>query len=115
MEGMEMSDYYEYYMNNPHEIPGDDEMHNPYEWIEDEVEEAADDGQFVYDLLADEYVDFEVTKSVLRAMFKSYVTRMHATKQEKIDEADKDLLIFTKGLMAAMYEATNEIVINRRA
>ena len=110
-----MSDYYEYYLNNPHEIPGDDEMHNPYEWIEEEVEEAADDSQFVYDLLADEYVDFEVTKSVLRAMFKSYVTRMHATKQEKIDEADKDLLIFSKGLMAAMYEATNEIVINRRA
>ena len=90
-------------------------MNNPYEWIEEEIEEAADDSEFVYELLADQYVDFEVTKSVLRAMFKSYVTGMHTTSKEKREEADKDLLIFTKGLMAAMYEATNDIVINRRA
>jgi hypothetical protein len=38
---------------------------------------------------------------------------MNATKQSDKDDADKDLLIFTKGLMAAMYEAATEIIIER--
>lgn len=106
MEGMEMSDYYEYYLNNPHERKVDYEIQDEY--IEDKIEEIADDKDFVWELLADEYVDFDVTQTTLRAMFKLYVTRMHTTKQEAKDKADADLLLFTKSLMAAMYaEATN--------
>jgi hypothetical protein len=108
---MEMSDHYEYYLNNPHER--DEDMPKDMEWLEDEILDAANDGTFVYDLLADQYVDLDVTTATLRAMFKSYCNRMNATKQEDKDTADKDLLIFTKGLMAAMYEATIEIIIER--
>jgi hypothetical protein len=111
MEGMEMSDYYEYYMNNPHEIPSD--MEDDNEWLQNEIEDAADKDTFVYDLLADEYVDFDVTKATLRAMFKSYCKRMHSTKKGAKEEADADLLIFAKSLMAAMYLAAEDIVIGR--
>ena len=106
-----MSDHYEYYLNNPHER--DEDMPNDMEWLEDEILDAANDGTFVYDLLADQYVDFDVTTTTLRAMFKSYCNRMNATKQEDKDNADKDLLIFTKSMMAAMYEAATEIIIER--
>jgi len=106
-----MSDHYEYYLNNPHER--DKDMPSDMEWLEDEILDAANDGDFVYDLLADQYVDFEVTTATLRAMFKSYCNRMNATKQFDKDDADKDLLIFTKGLMAAMYEAATKIIIER--
>jgi hypothetical protein len=106
-----MSDHYEYYLNNPHER--DEDMPSDMEWLEDEILDAANDGTFVYDLLADQYVDFEVTTATLRAMFKSYCNRMNATKQSDKDDADKDLLIFTKGLMAAMYEAATEIIVER--
>jgi hypothetical protein len=106
-----MSDFYEYYLNNPHEIPeGDDDM---YENYENEIENMADEDAFVYELLADEYVDFDVTKAILRSMFKAYCNRMHTTKQQDRDDADKDLLIFTKGLMGAMYEASFDILVKR--
>jgi len=103
-----MSDHYEYYLNNPHERKVDYEIQD--EWLEGEIEEAADDKNFVWDLLADQYVDFDVTQTTLRAMFKSYVIRMHTTKQETKDKADADLLLFTKSLMAAMYKETTDLV-----
>ena len=106
MEGMEMSDHYEYYLNNPYEAKVDYTIQDEY--IEDKIEEVADNKDFVWELLSEEYVDFDVTQTTLRAMFKAYVTRMHTTKQESKDKADADLLLFTKSLMAAMYaEATN--------
>jgi hypothetical protein len=111
MDGLGMSDYYEYYMNNPHER--EEDMPSDMEWLEDEIVDAANEGDFVYDLLAEEYVDFELTRTMLRAMFKSYCARMHSYKQEAKDEAERDLLIFTKGLMGAMYEAATDIVIER--
>jgi len=103
-----MSDHYEYYLNNPHERKVDYTIEDEY--IEDKIEEAADNKDFVWELLAEEYVDFEVTQTILRAMFKSYVTRMHTTKQEFKDKADADLLTFAKGLMGAMYKETAELV-----
>jgi F0F1-type ATP synthase gamma subunit len=108
MEGMEMSDHYEYYLNNPHERKVDYEIEDEY--IEDKIEEAADNKDFVWELLAEQYVDFELTQTTLRAMFKSYVTKMNATKQADKDQADADLLIFTKALMGAMYQTTVELV-----
>ncbi len=106
-----MSDYREYYLNNPHEIPAED---NDMEWLENEIEDAADlEDEFVTDLLFQEYVDFDVTKATLRAMFKAYCTRMHSTKPGAKEEADKDLLIFTKSLMSAMYDSANEIITGR--
>jgi hypothetical protein len=105
-----MSDHYEYYLNNPHEVPAkDDDM----EWVEDAIEDEADKFNFVYDLLADEYVDFELTRTTLRAMFKSYCTRVHSNKKDVKEQADKDLLIFTKSLMSAMYAAAEDIIIQR--
>ena len=106
-----MSDHYEYYMNNPHERKED--MPNDMEWLEDEILDAADEDDFVYNLIAEEYVDLNVTITTLRAMFKEYCKRMHSTKQSDKDDADKDLLIFTKGLMGAMYEAATEIITER--
>ena len=108
MEGMEMSDHYEYYLNNPYEAKVDYTIQDEY--VEDKVEEVANNKDFVWELLAEQYVDFELTQTTLRAMFKSYVTRMHATKQERKDKADADLLLFTKALMAAMSETTTELV-----
>jgi hypothetical protein len=35
---------------------------------------------------------------------------MHAYKQEAKDKADADLLLFTKALMAAMYQKSTELV-----
>jgi len=109
-----MSDYYEYYMNNPYEkkfiesyVTAMDENR------ENEIEEAADNKDFVWELLADQYVDFDVTQATLRAMFKAYVTRMHAYKQDDKDKADADILLFTKSLMVAMYDATSKIVEER--
>ena len=54
-----MSDYYEYYLNNPHEIPAEDD---DMEWLENAIEDAADEDTFVAELLFDECVDFDVTK-----------------------------------------------------
>ncbi len=78
-----------------------------------EIEEAADEENFVYDLIADQYVDFDLSSTTLRAMFKSYCNRMNATKQEDKDTADKDLLLFTKSLMSAMYDAAGGIIDSR--
>jgi hypothetical protein len=103
-----MSDHYEYYLNNPYERKIMDAIED--QDIEFKIEETADNKDFVWELLAEQYVDFELTQTTLRAMFKSYVTRMHATKQEKKDKADADLLIFAKGLMAAMYQETVGLV-----
>lgn len=105
-----MSDYYEYYLNNPHEIPAEDD---DMEWLENAIEDAADEDTFVAELLFDECVDFDVTKGYLRAMFKAYCTRMHSTKPGAKEEADKDLLIFSKGLMAAMYTVAEDIINER--
>jgi hypothetical protein len=105
-----MSDHREYYLNNPHEIPAEDD---DMEWLENEIEDAADEDAFVAELLFDEYVDFDVTKATLRAMFKSYCKRMHSTKPSAKEEADKDLLIFSKGLMAAMYTVAEDIITER--
>jgi hypothetical protein len=109
-----MSDYYEYYMNNPYEkkfiesyITAMDENR------ENEIEEAADEENFVYDLIADQYVDFDLSNATLRAMFKAYLNRMNATKQDAKDKADADLLLFTKSLMAAMYDAAGSIIDGR--
>ena len=106
-----MSDYYEYYLNNPHERKVDYVIQDEY--LENEIEEAADNKDFVYELLADQYVDFDLTQTTLRAMFKSYIARQHAYKQEAKDKADADLLLFTKALMQAMYEASAKIVTER--
>ena len=103
-----MSDHYEYYLNNPYEAKVDYIIQDEY--VEDKIEEVADNKDFVWELLAEEYVDFEVTQTTLRAMFKAYCRRMHTTKQEYKDKADADLLLFTKALMAAMYETTTELV-----
>ena len=103
-----MSEYSEYYLNNPHERKVDYEIEDEY--VEDKIEEAADNKDFVWELLAEQYVDFELTQTTLRAMFKSYVTRMHTTKQEFKDKADADLLLFAKSLMSAMYIETTELV-----
>jgi hypothetical protein len=46
-------------------------------------------------------------------MFKAYVNRMHATNQQGKDNADKDLMLFTKSLMSAMYDSTSDIVIGK--
>jgi hypothetical protein len=108
MEGLEMSDYYEYYLNNPYEAKVDYTIQDEY--LEDKIEQAGDDKDFVWELLAEEYVDFDLTQSTLRAMFKSYCKRMHTTRQESKDKADADLMLFTKALMAAMYQKTTELV-----
>jgi hypothetical protein len=105
-----MSDYYEYYFNNPHEIFGEDD---DMEWLENAIEDAADEDTFVAELLFDECVDFDVTKGYLRAMFKAYCSRVHSTKPGAKEEADKDLLIFSKGLMAAMYTVAEDIITER--
>jgi hypothetical protein len=104
-----MSEYYEYYLNNPHEIPAEDD---DMEWLENAIEDAADEDAFVAELLFDEHVDFDLTKATLRAMFKSYCKRMHSTKKDVKEEADADLLIFTKSLMSAMYIAAENIAID---
>ena len=109
-----MSDHYEYYLNNPHERKVMDSYLTAMdENREYEIEEAADEENFVYDLIADQYVDFDLSTTTLRAMFKSYCNRMNATKQEDKDTADKDLLLFTKSLMSAMYEAAGSIIDSR--
>lgn len=109
-----MSDYYEYYLNNPYERKIMDSYFDAMEENRQyEIEDAADENTFVYDLLADEYVDFELTKTTLRAMFKAYCSRMHNTKPDAKDKADADLLLFTKSLMSAMYEAAGDIVDGR--
>jgi hypothetical protein len=105
-----MSDHREYYLNNPHEIPAEDD---DMEWLENAIEDAADEDAFVAELLFDEYVDYDVTKEYLRAMFKSYCVRLHSTKKDAKENAEKDLLIFAKGLMASMYTAAEEIVAER--
>ncbi len=103
-----MSDHYEYYLNNPYEAKVDYTIQDEY--VEDKIEEAADNKDFVWELLSEEYVDFDVTQTTLRAMFKSYVTNMHSTKKETKDKADANLLLFTKALMSAMYETTTNLV-----
>jgi len=103
-----MSDYYEYYMNNPHERKVDYVIQDEY--VEEKVEEVADNKDFVWELLSEEYVDFDLTQTTLRAMFKSYVKCMHSYKQEAKDKADADLMLFTKALMAAMYQKSTELV-----
>jgi hypothetical protein len=109
-----MSDHYEYYLNNPHEKKVMDSYLTAMDENRDyEIEEAADEENFVYDLIADQYVDFDLSSTTLRAMFKSYCNRMNATKQEDKDTADKDLLLFTKSLMSAMYDAAGSIIDNR--
>jgi len=109
-----MSDYYEYYLNNPHEKKVMDSYLTAMDEQRDyEIEEAADEENFVYDLIADQYVDFDLSNSTLRAMFKAYCNRMNATKQDAKDKADADLLLFTKSLMAAMYDAAGDIIDSR--
>jgi hypothetical protein len=105
-----MSDHYEYYLNNPHEVPAEDD---DMEWLENAIEDEAEKDKFAVELLFDEYVDFDVTKATLRAMFKSYCKRMHSTKKGAKEEADADLLLFTKSLMSAMYIAAEDIIIQR--
>jgi hypothetical protein len=109
-----MSDHYEYYLNNPHEKKVMDRYLTEMDEQRDyEIEEAADEDNFVYDLIADQYVDFDLSNATLRAMFKSYINRMNATKQDAKDRADADLLLFTKSLMSAMYEAAGDIIDSR--
>ena len=109
-----MSDYYEYYMNNPYEKKFIESYITAMnENREYEIEEAADEKNFVYDLIADQYVDFDLSNATLRAMFKAYLNRMNATKQDAKNKADADLLLFTKSLMAAMYDAAGSIVDGR--
>ena len=106
-----MSDHYEYYLNNPHERKVDYVIEDEY--IEDKIEEAADEENFVYDLIADQYVSFDISNATLRAMFKAYCSRMHSTKQGAKDKADADLMLFTKSLMSAMYDAAGSIIDGR--
>jgi hypothetical protein len=105
-----MSDHYEYYLNNPHEVPAEDD---DMEWLENAIEDEAEKDAFAVELLFDECVDYDVTKECLRAMFKAYCKRVHSTKLGDKEEADKDLLIFSKGLMAAMYTNAEEIITER--
>jgi hypothetical protein len=109
-----MSDYYEYYMNNPYERKVEERYWRDVdEARENEIEDAADEDFFVWDLLAEQYVDLNLTQTTLRAMFKSYCKLMHSTKPGDKENADKDLLIFTKSLMNAMYESAGEIIDGR--
>ena len=109
-----MSDHYEYYLNNPYEKKiMDSYLTAMEENREYEIEKAADEENFVYDLIADQYVDFDLSNATLRAMFKAYLNRMNATKQDAKDKADADLLLFTKSLMAAMYDSAGSIVDGR--
>ena len=80
---------------------------------QNEIEDLADEGDCVWDLLEMEYVDAAQTKATLRAMFKAYCTRMHSTKANAKEQADHDLIIFTKSLMQSMYEAAGDIVDGR--
>jgi hypothetical protein len=106
-----MSGHREYYLNNPYEMPvkEDDDM----EWLENAIEDAADEDTFAAELLFNEYVDYDIAKATLRAMFKSYCKLMHSAKKSSKEEADADLLIFTKSLMSAMYVAAESIVAER--
>jgi hypothetical protein len=105
-----MSDHREYYLNNPHEIPAEDD---DMEWLENAIEDAAEKDAFAVELLFDECVDYDVTKECLRAMFKAYCKRMHSTKKDAKEEASAALLIFTKSLMSAMYIAAQDIITER--
>jgi hypothetical protein len=105
-----MSDHREYYLNNPHEIPAEDD---DMEWLENAIEDAAEEDKFAVELLFDECVDFDVTKDYLRSMFKAYCKRVHTINLNQKFEAEKDLLIFTKGLMAAMYTVAEDIIVER--
>jgi hypothetical protein len=105
-----MSDHYEYYLNNPHEVPAEDD---DMEWLEDAIEDEAEKDKFAVELLFDECVDFDVTKDYLRSMFKAYCKRVHTIEVNAKFDADKDLLVFTKGLMAAMYTVAEDIITER--
>jgi hypothetical protein len=78
---------------------------------QNQIEDLADEGNCVWDLLEMEYVD--AAQATLRAMFKAYCTRMHSTKPNAKEQADHDLIIFTKSLMQSMYEAAGDIVDGR--
>jgi len=80
---------------------------------QNEIEDLADEGDCVWDLLEMEYVDAAQARATLRAMFKAYCTRMHNTKANAKEQADHDLIIFTKSLMQSMYEAAGDIVDGR--
>ena len=80
---------------------------------QNQIEDLADEGDCVWDLLEMEYVDATQAKATLRAMFKAYCTRMHSTKPNAKEQADHDLIIFTKSLMQSMYEAAGDIVDGR--
>ena len=83
------------------------------EFIANEIEDEADDINFIYSLIEEEYVDLFLVKKSLRAMFKAYCSRMHNGKLGAQDKADQDLLIFAKDLMKDLYEATEQIVTER--
>ena len=78
---------------------------------QNQIEDLADEGNCVWDLLEMEYDD--AAKATLRAMFKAYCTRMHGTKSNICNQADHNLIIFTKSLMQSMYEAAGDIVDGR--
>ena len=80
---------------------------------QNKIEDLADEGDCVWDLLEMEYVDAAQAKATLRAMFKSYCTKMHSTKENDKKQADHDLMIFTRSLMQSMYEAAGDIVDGR--
>ena len=80
---------------------------------QNEIEDLANEGDCVWDLLEMEYVDAAQARATLRAMFKAYCTRMHSTKANAKKQADHDLIIFTKSLMQSMYEAAGDIVDGR--
>ena len=80
---------------------------------QNQIEDLANEGDCVWDLLEMEYVDAAQARATLRAMFKSYCTRMHGTKSNICNQADHDLMIFTRSLMQSMYEAAGDIVDGR--
>ena len=82
------------------------------EYLQNAVEDAAWEYSFVWDLLKEEYVNEEITKDKIAAMFKAYCRFMHNTKLPK-EQAEKDLLLMTKSLMSDMYDVAREIVNER--
>jgi hypothetical protein len=82
------------------------------EAIANDVEEAAWEDSFVWDLLKKEYVDEDITKDKLAVMFKAYCRYRNNTKIAK-ENSEKDLLIMTKSLMEDMYKSAFNIVNER--
>jgi len=82
------------------------------EYLHNEIEEAAWEDGFVWNLLKDEYVDEKITKEKLAIMFKAYC-RVYSSSGTSKENAEKDLLLMTKSLMKDMYQEAYHICNER--